>query len=140
MATSGIHHIAITVNDFERSKAFYGRLFERLGVPVAFEATGAPHRDPQGRIIVFGGPKFLFGVWEASPEHRGASFEPYSVGLHHAAFAATSREEVDAVHRALAEDGVEILDAPAEYDYVPGYYAVFFRDPNGMKLEVVHVP
>jgi len=34
----------------------------------------------------------------------------------------------------------EIVDAPAEYDYVPGFYAVFFRDPNGIRLEYAHVP
>lgn len=31
-------------------------------------------------------------------------------------------------------------DAPQEYDYTPGYYAVFFADPDGMKLEVVYEP
>jgi len=36
--------------------------------------------------------------------------------------------------------GATILDAPAEYDYTPGYYAVFFADPDGLKLEVVHEP
>lgn len=33
-----------------------------------------------------------------------------------------------------------MLDAPAEYGYEPGYYAVFFSDPDGLKLELVHVP
>ena len=33
-----------------------------------------------------------------------------------------------------------ILDAPAHYDYTPGYYAVFFADPDGLKLEVVYEP
>jgi hypothetical protein len=32
-----------------------------------------------------------------------------------------------------------VLDTPAEYDYEPGYYAVFFSDPDDMKLEFVHV-
>ena len=29
---------------------------------------------------------------------------------------------------------------PAEYGYTPGYYAVFFADPDGIKLEVVFEP
>ena len=33
-----------------------------------------------------------------------------------------------------------ILDPPQEYAYTPGYYAVFFADPDGMKLELVHIP
>jgi hypothetical protein len=36
--------------------------------------------------------------------------------------------------------GADVLDPPQEYPYVPGYYAVFFRDPDGMKLEYVHIP
>ena len=47
---------------------------------------------------------------------------------------------VDRVHELLVELGADVLDAPAEYDYGPGNYAVFFRDPDGFKLEVVHVP
>lgn len=45
-----------------------------------------------------------------------------------------------AVHLALVAAGARILDPPREYDYTPGYYAVFFTDPDGIKLEVVHVP
>ena len=36
--------------------------------------------------------------------------------------------------------GAEITDPPAEYDYLPGYYAVYFLDPDGIKLEVAHTP
>ena len=35
---------------------------------------------------------------------------------------------------------MRILDAPAEYDYTPGYYALFVADPDGIKLELVHEP
>ena len=48
--------------------------------------------------------------------------------------------QVDRVHELLVALGADVLDAPAEYDYNPGYYAVFFRDPDGFKLEVVHLP
>jgi glyoxylase I family protein len=50
------------------------------------------------------------------------------------------RRQVDRVHVLLVAGAADILDAPAEYDYNPGYYAVFFRDPDGFKLEVVHIP
>jgi hypothetical protein len=36
--------------------------------------------------------------------------------------------------------GANFESPPKEYDYVPGYYAVFFHDPDGIKLELVHVP
>jgi catechol 2,3-dioxygenase-like lactoylglutathione lyase family enzyme len=53
---------------------------------------------------------------------------------------AASRDEVDAFHAMLVREGLTVLDAPAEYDYTPGYYAVFFADPDGLKLELVHEP
>jgi catechol 2,3-dioxygenase-like lactoylglutathione lyase family enzyme len=42
--------------------------------------------------------------------------------------------------QSIEANGGSILDAPREYDYVPGYYAVFFADPDGIKLEFVHIP
>jgi catechol 2,3-dioxygenase-like lactoylglutathione lyase family enzyme len=41
--------------------------------------------------------------------------------------------------RHLLEQRVEILDPPAEYDYLPGYYALYFLDPDGIKLELTHI-
>jgi catechol 2,3-dioxygenase-like lactoylglutathione lyase family enzyme len=61
--------------------------------------------------------------------------------FHHLAWRANSRDDVDAVHRLLVDHGVTILDPPAHYpEYWGDYYAVFFEDPDGMKLEVVHAP
>ena len=40
----------------------------------------------------------------------------------------------------LRDQGAEIESGPEEYAYLPGYYAVFFYDPDGMKLEIVHIP
>jgi glyoxylase I family protein len=40
----------------------------------------------------------------------------------------------------LLKVGAQVLDAPAEYEYQHGYYAVYFTDPDGLKLEVVHIP
>jgi catechol 2,3-dioxygenase-like lactoylglutathione lyase family enzyme len=60
--------------------------------------------------------------------------------LHHLAFHASNRQQVDSFFDFLVENDITILDPPAEYDYTPGYYAVFFSDPDGMKLEVVYEP
>jgi glyoxylase I family protein len=60
------------------------------------------------------------------------------VGVHHVAFFADSRELVDERAAWLRDRGAEIESGPAEYDYTPGYYAVFFYDPDGIKLEIVH--
>ncbi len=66
--------------------------------------------------------------------------ERYGPGIDHLAFQADSRADVDAVFGLLTNAGYEIADPPGEYDYSPGYYAVAFDDPNGIRLEVVHDP
>jgi catechol 2,3-dioxygenase-like lactoylglutathione lyase family enzyme len=72
-----------------------------------------------------------------------ASLAVYDVGLglQHLAFNAASREMVDAVHQRLRELGAAITEAPAEYPQdTPRYYAVFFKDPSGIQLEVCPTP
>jgi catechol 2,3-dioxygenase-like lactoylglutathione lyase family enzyme len=51
-----------------------------------------------------------------------------------------SREVVDERAHWLRDQGASIESGPAEYDYTPGYYAVFFYDPDGIKLELLHRP
>jgi catechol 2,3-dioxygenase-like lactoylglutathione lyase family enzyme len=59
--------------------------------------------------------------------------------LHHLAFKATSRAEVDRMHSELKRIGATIVSPPREYpEYTPpGYYAVFFKDLEGIKYEIV---
>jgi hypothetical protein len=48
--------------------------------------------------------------------------------------------DVDRLHEFLLSIGATVLDPPADYPpYRDGYYAVFFSDPDGLKLEFVHV-
>jgi catechol 2,3-dioxygenase-like lactoylglutathione lyase family enzyme len=63
--------------------------------------------------------------------------------LHHLAWAVESRAAVDRMHESLRGIGATVLDAPAEYPQYNrgrGYYAVFFADPDGLKLECVFTP
>ncbi|KAG0361516.1 hypothetical protein BG005_008106 [Podila minutissima] len=72
----------------------------------------------------------------------------FNPGLHHLAFNLDNRAQVDEAYIKITKfyadnEGVDlgkILDAPAEYPYMPGYYAVFFTDPDGIKLELVYTP
>jgi glyoxylase I family protein len=140
MSATGINHVSVTVTDFDRAKLFYTRMFELLGAKPVLDKKGAPHREEDGRFMLFAGNGFMFAVFEASKDNRGNRFDRYNVGLHHVAFNAPSRKAVDDMHRALVAGGVTILDAPAEYPYVPGYYCMNFADPDGMKFEYVHIP
>lgn len=132
MRVGSINHVSLTVNDLEKSRAFYERLLSALGYRLLFS---------EGQSFGFKGAdglKLFFA--EARKDRQGQAFDRYRVGLHHLAFNAPDRAFVDSVHRKLVEWGVTVLDAPAEYpQYEAGYYAVFFLDPDGMKLEVVHV-
>ena len=83
------------------------------------------------------GSRFAIGLRERQSD-AGEPHDRYALGLHHLALSAPSREAVDERARWLAEQGATIESGPKEYDYSPGYYAVFFHDPDGIKLELVH--
>jgi catechol 2,3-dioxygenase-like lactoylglutathione lyase family enzyme len=129
----GIHHVDLVVFSLERSLPFYRELLEPLGYTRAGEVVGE-----RGETIWYlGGAGVALGLREAQV---AGDFDRYRLGLHHVAFRADSRDAVDERHRWLVERGAEIESPPGEYDYIPGYYAVFFYDPDGLKLEILHVP
>ena len=67
------------------------------------------------------------------------SYDRYRVGIHHVAFEAPSPEVVEERLRWAHKQGVEIENDPQEYNYMRGYYAGFFYDPDGVRLEIVPV-
>jgi len=117
----GIDHISIRVRDYEKSKAFYGRLFEFLGFEIS---------DEYSSTIGWTNGKTRY--WIAPAEGR-KSYSIGDVGLHHYAFELRNRKDVDALQAFLEKEGVKIVD-PAD-EYYEDYYAVFFLDPDGIKLE-----
>jgi glyoxylase I family protein len=133
MRSSGVHHVDLVVSSIERSLPFYRDL---LG-PLGYTRIGEVEGERGETIWYLGGVGCAVGLRQAQSE--GGS-DRYRVGLHHLAFNAASREVVDERHEWLLASGATIESAPREYDYIPGYYAVFFHDPDGIKLEVLHVP
>jgi glyoxylase I family protein len=132
MRVGSINHVVITVNDLAKSRPFYDRLLAALGYRLLFEEADSFGYQGADGMKLF--------IAAAHADKLGATFDRYQVGLHHLAFNAPDRAFVDSVYAKLVEWGVTILDKPAEYpQYDPGYYAVFFLDPDGIKLEVVHV-
>jgi glyoxylase I family protein len=130
-----VNHLRLSVADIEAAGRFYEPLMRCLGfTPVDRDDGGLAWglEDEAGRM------QWL--IVTPSPEHlRAQSHQYLAPGLHHVAFNARDRAHVDRVHVVLVELGAEILEAPSEYDDEPDHYAVFFRDPDGMKLEVVSV-
>ena len=126
-----VDHLDLTVNDLARSTSFYATVLGALG----FRRVAHEH------YVAWGNAHMNIALREASREQVGAAFDRSRVGFHHLALKARRRDDVDRFHAFLLREGVEVLDAPAEYpQYGPGYYAVFFADPDGMKLELVHFP
>ena len=138
MLRGAINHLDLTVADPEGSEAFYDAVLGYLGferVQLANDSALVWHSMVPGQRM------FSIALQPASGPGKARAHDRKSPGLHHLAFEASSREDVDALHAMLLEIGATVLDAPAEYpDYAPEYYAVFFADPDGLKLELVHMP
>ena len=135
MRSTGIHHVDLVVSSIERSLPFYRDLLGPLGWHGVTEVQGERNET----IWYLWGPGSSLGVREALST-RDTPFDRYEIGVHHVAFEAASRAAVDERAAWVSEHGGEIESGPEEYWYSPGYYAVFFYDPDGMKLEIVHVP
>ena len=134
MRSSGVHHVDLVVSSIERSLPFYSELLSPLGFHRISEVQGE-----RGETIWYiGGPGTSIGLRERQSDE--GPYDRYSVGLHHLAFEAGSRADVDERADWLRAHDFELESEPQEYAYTPGYYAVFFYDPDGLKLEIVHVP
>ena len=135
MSSSEIRHVDLVVSSIERSLPFYRDLLAPLGFHGISEVEGE-----RGETIYYlWGPGSSVGLREAQTP-RSEPFDRYEVGLHHLALEAASRAAVDERHEWLVAQGAQIESGPKEYAYSLGYYAVFFFDPDGIKLEIVHVP
>jgi len=139
MRSSGVHHVDLVVSSVERSLPFYRDLLGPLGFHRISEVEG----ERGETIWYFAGPGSSVGIRKApgfpEPQLIGG-IDRYELGLHHLAFEAVSRAVVEERNAWLVEWGAEIETPPRDYAYAPGYYAVFFYDPDGIKLEIVHVP
>ena len=131
MEINGVAHIQLTVNDFAACSRFYKRLLPFLGMKLVFDAD---------EFIYHVGGRTAVAITPADAEHRGARFEQRRIGLHHVCFRARERSDVDTLHEFLLELGAKIVHAPEEGAWAPGYYSVLFEDPDGIRIEVNHVP
>lgn len=138
MKRGAIHHVDLTVSDADASRPFYEAVLGFMGYVVSdvYEYGFDMDARDDGDALVAS-----IGILKARGEQAARAHDRYSPGLHHIAWSAASREDVDALHTLLISIGATILDPPADYPrYGDGYYAVFFADPDGLKLEYVFKP
>jgi glyoxylase I family protein len=132
-----LNHLRLSVRDPAASEQFYEPVLSVLGyvqIPRDDGGRAWERRDPRA------GAQWLIFTPIAAEHRDAAPHDLTAPGFHHLALNAVDRDQVDRVHDVLVSLGANILDPPAEYDYDPGYYAVFARDPDGFKIEVVHIP
>ena len=131
---AGVHHVDLVVSSIERSLPFYRDLLAPLGYHHVSEVEGE-----RGETIWYLGGRDVIEIGLGDAQSSG-DVDRYRVGLHHLAFEAWSRAVVDERAEWLRARDATIESGPQEYAYVRGYYAVFFYDPDGLKLEIVHIP
>jgi len=131
MEINGVAHTFITSSDFARSREFYSQLLPFLGM--------RPVLDADGFYYCVGG-RTAFGIRDCDPIHGGERFVQARVGLHHICFRAREREDIDELHRFLVGLGAAIVHPPEDGPWAPGYYSILFEDPDGIRLEMNHVP
>jgi glyoxylase I family protein len=128
-----VHHIDLTVSNVALSRIFYDRVLGYLGYERADD-----HPDGSDWNRIGSEPFHSIGIVRTHGTGATKTHDRYAPGLHHLAWTADSRDDVDHFHDLLIEWDVPVLDTPADYPrYGPDYYAVFFADPDGLKLEFV---
>ena|SRR3990167_2993885 len=133
-----VHHIDLSVASLAASALFYDLVLGFLGYRRSRTADDGIDWDLAGDLPGPGGAACSIGL---KPARSDRPHDRYSAGLHHLAWHAAGRGDVDRLHALLVAHGAAILDPPAEYPaYGAGYYALFFADPDGLKLEFVHFP
>ena len=122
----GIDRLVLSVGDFARSKDFYRKVLGFLGFKLKHD-----YPDFAG----WSNGKTLFWIAEADAEGKRHKQRKGDVGFHHYAFELASRKDIDDLGAFLDKHGMTVVDPPGEYNGDKNYYAVFFTDPDGMKLE-----
>jgi catechol 2,3-dioxygenase-like lactoylglutathione lyase family enzyme len=134
-----VDHVQITVRDLDVAVSFYDKLMPLLGFDPQRRRSAVVERH-ELRVVEYVHPRLCFAI--TSPRSAFANDEVQRRrpgALHHLAFKAASRDEVDRLHLELLAIGARIVSPPREYpEYAPaGYYAVYFKDLEGIKYEIV---
>ena len=131
---ASVYHLQINVRDANASLPFYRALLGYLEYRVTHEQAG---------VLGMSNDTTDFWLCATPVDRRRQAPHRKNPGLNHVALRVPARADVDRFHdEFLKPRGIPVLyGGPRDYpDYRPGYYAVFFEDPDRLKLEVVHIP
>ena len=130
LTVSGIHHLELTVQDLERSEAWYTRV-------LGFERMGGMDKDDHSVVIMRAGD-LVVGLVQHTRTTDDDSFDERRIGLDHAGFSVTSPEDVELWAARLDDLGVDRTEV--KDGALPGSRVVIFRDPDGIQLECYYAP
>jgi catechol 2,3-dioxygenase-like lactoylglutathione lyase family enzyme len=128
---NGVAHVMLTAGDFDKCVPFYEKLLNFLGLKTIFKTH---------ETLYCVGGRTAVGLVRPDLNYEGSRFVQARVGLHHLCLRAREPADVDAVHEFAKELGAKIVHSPEEGTWAPGYYSVLFEDPDGIRIEVNHVP
>lgn len=134
-----IDHIQMTVKDLAAAVSFYDKFLPLLGFSLQAK-SGATIEKHDFQVVEYSHPRLSFAITFPRKAFRNDDVHRRKPGsLHHLGFRARSRSEVDRLHDELKVMGADIVSPPRHYpEYTPaGYYSVFFKDPHGIKYEIV---
>lgn len=134
-----IDHLNITVKNLDAAEQFYDKFLPILGFSLQHKHKGSvPEHEME--VIEYCHPRLLFGINSPRSVFKGETIHRRKPGaLHHLAFKAGSCNEVDALYLQIKETGANIVDPPRFYpQHGKSYYALFFKDPEGIKYEIVY--
>ncbi len=131
MEINGVAHVMLRANRFEECIRFYDRLMPQLGLE-------AVHRDDS--FVYYIGGRTALGIRRVDPGCADHPHREGSSGLDHLCFRVRSRQDIDDLYPLLQSIEADVVRPPQEGPWAPGYYSLSFRDPEGIRLEVNHVP
>ena len=131
MEINGIAHVMLTVSNFEACLPFYEQMLGFLGLRQMIKNDD---------MLYYVGGRTAIGIMRAEPQYRQERFVQRRVGLHHLCLRARERADVDSFYAFLSKSGSRIIHPPEDGHWARGYYSVLFEDPDGIRIELNHVP
>lgn len=134
-----IDHIQITVKDLNLAERFYDQLMPILGFDLDKKSKGTV-KAHKFDVIEYIHPLLAIGFNSPRKAFKDDIIHRRKPGaIHHLAFWASSRTEVDQLYEKIKDTDANIVDPPKFYpQHGESYYALFFKDLEGIKLEIVY--
>jgi predicted lactoylglutathione lyase len=133
-----IDHIQITVKDLKVAEEFYDKFLPIIGFDIKNKVS-AFIEEHDFHVIEYTHEILAFAITSPRQAFINDSINRRKPGaLHHLAFKANSRDEVDDAYRKLLKIGANIVSEPQIHpEYSETYYAVYFKDLENIKYEIV---